>query len=611
MAKELSQAQCILLAVHYASSADIKALHSFTPTRLDALDPELVLRILLTYLPESTEPREYTGYVEEVASRLYLDYNREEVDVDTSPVAALTEEQAQKKVKKLHLPELAAPNFPPDAPQDLLTRFLCHRAYRIDAETGLLNLIPHLVEPFVGRNDFLRVWYISVVLPILRLQLEYYPKDGTVPEMLLSDFEKLDGRKGLDFLLIKGEQEDGKVPTDAPTDGKRTTISRDVKGLVGPFMFARGGSRRRGSYGHTERKRRKLGQAPKDPGVKQGAGDVDDLELGFKKVALDGITEEDRTGHDWEYMFQWIVFHAQNNFPCVTHCIEDWDGPGDVDLGGFDQGAKPYLDEDVQRKLELQYAQAAFAACYAAQADTDEVVHGAHGILARLAELLDFIPPPDLASSIELLPKIERHAARIEDSQTVADLAPDMLLKAEHPLTTPRLETYMLLQMMVYSAYQFCGLGHPLSLIKVTRLHFYASSDEQLAILRKILSGLSKSGSRKDENRWNAERGKLLWLWNWGIDAEDESAKNGAGVLGKIEKEDFEEEMLKAFVETSCKSPSFVSCHHIWLALAGSHLMHALPFALRQLKHISLTPPYCRSGRRRPCAELGHIGCSQ
>ena len=70
MAKDLSVAQCILLTVHYASEGNIKALHSFTPTRLDALDPELVLRILLAYLPESLDPREYTTYIGEVASRL-------------------------------------------------------------------------------------------------------------------------------------------------------------------------------------------------------------------------------------------------------------------------------------------------------------------------------------------------------------------------------------------------------------------------------------------------------------------------------------------------------------------------------------------------------------
>ncbi|KAK4548674.1 hypothetical protein LTR36_009585 [Oleoguttula mirabilis] len=556
MSNDLSPAHCILLTVHYASSANITALHSFTPTRPDALDPELVLRILLTYLPESTDPREYIKYVEEVGSRLYLDYDRQDVEVDTSPIQHLSSEQAQKKVKKLHLPELTAPSFPKDAPKDLLTRFLCHRAYRIDHETGLLNLIPHLIEPFLARNEYIRTWYISVVLPVLRLQLEYYPQDGTIPEISLSDFEKLDGRQGLDFLLVKGEQEAGKLSdADSPTDGKRNTIARDVKGLVGPWM-----------YGHTERKRRKLSRTPKHPSSAQGEAshdhdnekndDTDQAETNIKKIALDGITAADKTGHDWEYMYQWLVAHAVDHFPRITACIEAWDGPGDIDLGGLDDrsgAVRPYLDEDVQRKLELQYAQAAFAACYAVQADTAEVVRGAHGVLARLAELLDFIPPPDLATSVDSLPKIERHATVLDASQTVADLAPEELLAPEHPLTTPRLETYMLLQMMVYSAYQFAGLGHPLSLVSVAKLHFYAEGDEQLAVLRKILAGLAQGGGRRDEAEWTADRAKLLWLWNWGIAAEDAGTdQQGAGVLGKIDRREFEEEMLKGFVETSC-----------------------------------------------------------
>jgi len=537
MAKNLSEAQCILLTVHYASSANIKALHSFTPTRLDVLDPSLVLRILLTYLPESTDPREYTKYVEEVASRLYLDYEREDVEVDTSPVEALSNEQAQKQAKKLHLPDIRPLSFPPHAPDDLLTSFLCNRAARIDEQTGLLNLIPNLIEPFLGRNEYIRTWYISVVLPMLRLACEYYPEDASVPDMGLTAFGKLEGNDGIDFLLKKGEQQDGTVPHNMPS-GKHTTIARDVKGLVGPWM-----------YGHTERKRRKLDQNRK------GSGDrADQIEQGMRKISLTGVSAEDKTGHDWEYMYQWMVKHAQWNFGCVTHCIEDWDGPGDVDLGGYDQGGKDYLTEDVQRKLELQYAQAAFAACYAAQADSQEVVKGAHGILARLAELLDFIPPPDLASSVESLPKVERHATQLEKSHTVSDLQPESLLKPEHPLTTPRMETYMLLQMMVYSAYQFSGLGHPMALVNVAKLHFYGNAEEQLLILQKILRGLSNPAARKGESQWTADRGKLMWLWNWGIDGEDESAKNGAGVLGKIEKEDFEEEMLKVFVETSCES---------------------------------------------------------
>lgn len=533
--KDLTPAQCVLLTVHLATESNIKALHSFTPTRLDALDPELVLRILLTYLPEALDPQEYTGYVTEVASRLYIDTDREDVDVSTAPVADLSSEQAEKRVKKLHLLPILPPTFPPHAPKDLLTRFLCHRAYRIDSETGLLDLVPALIEPFMDRNPFIRTWYISVVLPLLRLSFEYYPDDST-RAMPLTDFEKLGGMEGVEVLLRTASTTESQDAAKLPD---KEFVGRDIKSLVGPWM-----------YGHTERKRRRLDHQDQP----DASDDVSQVSEGVRKIGLDGVKEGDKTGHDWEYMYEWLVKHAVDNFEIVSQAVDDWDGPADIDLGGYDRAGIQYLDEDEQQKLELQYAQASFASCYAAQDDTQETVRRAHNILARLAELLDFIPPPDLASSVDSLPKVERHATKLDQSHTVADLFPDALLRPEHPLTTPRVETYMLLQMMVYSAYQFSGLGYPLSLVNVAKLHFYASAQEQLDVLKKLLRHLTKSGSRKDDAQWVSDRAKLLWLWNWGIDTDTDSPDAGAGVLGKIPKDDFEEEMLKAFTETSCKS---------------------------------------------------------
>ncbi|WPG98478.1 secretory pathway Sec39 [Acrodontium crateriforme] len=549
MARNLSPAQCILLAVHYASSANILALHSFTPTRSDVLPPQLLLRIILTYLPESTEPHEYTTYVSEVASRLYLDVDREDVEVDISPVEDLSDELAERKVKKLQLLKLRSPNYPPHAPKDILTQFLCHRAYRIDSETGLLNLVPSLVEPFLDRNSFLRQWYVSLVLPSIRYQFEYYPNEENLVIKPLTEFEALDAPAAIDYLLQQALKHDVARSNDQNSDEIAHNISRDTKGLVGPWM-----------YGYSERKRRKLGHHRSPLGIKGAAGekaddttdDDSDLSENTHKIALTGVTEDDITGHDWESMFRWLVQRAQTDFPVTSHCIENWNGPSDVDLGGFCEDPRDYLDADTQQKLELQFAQAAFASCYAAQADSKETIRCAHSILARLAEILDFIPPPDLASSLDLLPKIERHATVLDESQKVTDLEPENLLTSEHPLTTPRLETYMLLQLMVYSAYQLEGLGHPLSLVNVAKLHFYTSSADQVEVLRKILRGLSKSGARKDESQWEADRAKLIWLWNWGIDIEDETATTGAGVLGKVEKLVFEEELLKVFTDTAC-----------------------------------------------------------
>ncbi|KAK4554809.1 hypothetical protein LTR86_007957 [Recurvomyces mirabilis] len=539
MAKELSKAKCILLAVHFASAANVKALHSFTPTRSDVLDPELILRIILTYLPESLDPKEYVKYVEEVGTRLYLDIQREEVELDITPVQDIPEEQAQKQVKKLKLLDTSSPTFPPHAPNDLLTRFLCHRAYRIDLETGLLSYIPPLIEPFLPRNEYLKTWYISVVLPIVRLEVEYYGNESDTPQIGLKEFSELEGPTGVDVLLQKGERKDGQVPM---TSHSNTTIGRDVKSLVGPWM-----------YGHTERKRRKLGPSRHN----SGGGDEDtdkDLAQRVRKISLSGVSAEDKTGHDWEYMYKWMVRKAsEQNFILVAHCIEDWDGPSDVDFGGLSQGGRDYMDDEPLRKLESQYAQAAFATCYASQEDTKDTIRGAHGILARLAELLDFIPPPDLASSVDSLPKVERHATRLEKSTDTNDLAPASLLTPEHPLTTPRMETYMLLQMLVYSAYQFDGLGYPIAIVKVAKIQFYDTHEEQLALLQKILKGLAtQNGGKRDEAQWTADREKLMWLWNWGIESDAANAEEGAGVLGRVKRKVFEEEMLKVFTETGC-----------------------------------------------------------
>lgn len=527
--KDLSPAQCVLLAVHLATDSNIKALHCFTPGRPDAFSPELVLRILLTYLPESLDPRDYTTYVQEVASRLYLDVERENVQIDTTPVRDIPDQQAQKRVRKLRLRQLKHPDFPPHAPDDILTRFLCHRAHCIDTETGMLHLLPALVEPFIDRNGFLRTWYISVVLPLLRYSLEYYP-ESEAPPVSIGTFESVSGAKGIDLLM-------GRV-TQASADHAKANIARDIKGLVGPWM-----------YGHTERKRRKLDEKPHE---NDHAGHItaDSLSNGRLRIALAGVTEEDKTGHDWEYMYQWLVGHAVDRLDLVMQAVEDWDGPGDVDLGGFERGEVQYLDEEVQIKLELQYAQAAIAACYAAKGDDEETVQNAHAILARLALLLDFVPPPDLATSVESLPLIEGRITQLEEGQGPS-LTPEALLEPNHPLTTPKLEIYMLLQMVVYSAYQLCGLGHPSSLSRVAKLHFQGSIEEQLDLLRKILGDLRKSSQRKDESSWMADRARLVWLWNWGIEAEANEPGKGYGVLGRVPREVFEKEFLQVLVETS------------------------------------------------------------
>ncbi|KAG9947795.1 secretory pathway Sec39, partial [Aureobasidium melanogenum] len=529
--KALSSAQCILLTVHYASEANIRALHAFTPLRLDVLSPELVLRIVLSYLPETVDPSLYTTYVREVATRIYLE-QQEPFDIDTTPVAALSAEKAQKRVNKLSIADLSPPAFPPHAPTDLLTRFVIHRANRIDSETGLLTLVPRLAEPFLDTNDYLRTWYVSVVLPLLRLRYDFYPEKKDPPT--LPAFERLDGQQGIDLLLENVTDVQHEITSSTDSEG---LVARDTRAMVGPWM-----------YGHTERKRRRLDDEP------EPTHDEQDMVRSPSRTAfikLDGVSKHDKTGHDWEYVFEWMVHNAVNNFPLVTNLIEEWDGPGDVDLGGF-HNPQAYLDDDIQAKLERQYAQAAFASCYAAEADTPETIDGAHGILVRLAQLLDFEPPPELATSVKQLPKVDKHAELLHATDSTIYLEPDVLLRPEHPLATPKLETYMLLQMMVYSAYQLNGLGHSISILNVAKLRFFSDEDEQLSLLLKIVHGLAAKGKR-DEQQWQYDYDRLIWLWNWNIELEDQG-RRGAGIFGRIEKTVIERELLKVLISSGCYS---------------------------------------------------------
>lgn len=512
---QLSADKCTLLAVHYASESNIDALYTLTPARLDALPPELILRILLTYLPETVEPSTYTSYVREVATRLYLE-QRETSAVNTTPVDDISDGQARKRVQRLHLLPLAHPSLPPDISRDILTAFLIHRAYRIDAQTGLLNLVPQLAVPFLDHSNFLRTWYIARVLPLLRLGYEYYPDNDSTPS--LQAFINWKAAKSVEVLLSKSQEKH-----DASSE--TGNMGRDLRGLVGPWM-----------YGHNERKRRKLNSGPARYGVASQEA---------RRMSMGRNDQELELDHEWEHVFTWLAHEARQRFDIVAEAIEDWGGPGDVDLGGY-ADEDQYLDEEERRKLRTRYAQAAYASVYAAETDEPKNLENAHAILVRLADLMDFEPPPDLATSVELLPRLDTHASGLFDT-SAAVLQPDMLLQPNHPLTTPKLETFSLLQMFVYSSYQLSGLGHNVSVVKTAKIRFQHDEDEQFSMVQKILHSLSNK-SITDDEQWKSIRNKLFWLWSWGMAAEDEPAQYGAGIFGKVDRFVLEKEILKTLL---------------------------------------------------------------
>ncbi|KAF2503221.1 secretory pathway Sec39 [Lophium mytilinum] len=520
-AARLSVPRIVLLAVQYATEANITALRTLTISRKDAFNPQLTLRIILSYLPESTEPTLYTTFVHETASRIYSEGQDNATPLDISPVADLSERIARKGVHKLHLLQLAHSSYTPDTPEDILTSFLVHRAHRIDAETGLLELVPQLIVPFLRHSEYLRTWFISSILPLLRYGYEYYPHSA-IPT--LQEFGQMRAPKVVDMFLS---------PTQKPVADKRTApqTGRDLRGLVGPWM-----------YGYNDRKRRRLNTGRRESSVADNQTST--VTQRTSSSPEEPVPESDE---DWECLFAWFVHTATNDFPLVTGAIEDWDGPSDADLGGYDEGHQ-YLEEETQRRLEIRYAQSALASAYSVEANTPETIEGAHSLLVRLATLMDFEPPPGLATTVELLPKIDTASPILQETSATL-FQKDVLLRADNPLTKPEVQTFCLLQMFVYSAYNFGGLSYNISIMNVAKMRFHKTDDEQFGTLQKVLHGLT-TGPQKDDEQWSLVRDRLLWLWNWGIDVDENGALFGAGVFGKVERGVFEREILRAFLDT-------------------------------------------------------------
>lgn len=518
---QLSRPKCILLAVHFASESNIQALHHLTPDRLDAFDPKFLLRILLTFLPETTPPSTYTTYLSEAATRIYLEQKDASV-IDSSAVDSLSEEEAEAKVQELQLVDLTHPLTPPNAPVDILTHFLVHRAYQIDAQCGLFSLIPDLIIPFLDRCEYLRIWYISTILPFSRMEFEFYPEDAE--NTSFEAFSNLSSSTGTSFILSKSSKafEDGKATADM--------LGRDFRALVGPWMF--------GQYWRERRKASFTAHQFRTANAIQV--DDSDTRPGERPVEV----KDQERGNHWQHALNWIVTSAEKNLPLSLSVIEHWNGPVDVDFGGYLDGLR-YMGQEETRHWTALYAQAALAAVYAAEKDDFETINGAHAILCRLSQLMDFEPPPDLATSVELLPRIGRHTNILHESSNYV-LQPTQLLRPDHPLTSPNLETYAILQLFVYSAYLLSYLDKNISVVSVAKSRFFAGGEEQLHLVQRILHKLILQ-SRKDADQWRVICRKMLWLWHWGMDDAD-NADKGLGILGKIGRVVFEKELLKALL---------------------------------------------------------------
>ncbi|KXJ92774.1 Sec39 domain-containing protein [Microdochium bolleyi] len=499
MSAILSAPRVVLLAVHLATKSDIPGLTTLAAQHSNVLYKELLLRILLSVLPETLAPSNYVDLVERIQSG---NWDNDEQDVDTSSIDDINDKEAASKIRRLKLLPLTWDGAPQDILDDPLSLFLIRRAQRVDQEAGLLTQLPDLVVPFLDHTPAIRTWMISSLLPLLRRNCQYYP--GSPIDISLAAFEALDDRIAVQLLLDQTGVQDQSL----------ALVGRDLRGLLGPWLY---------NNAHWTDSQLNDQDSPEQQQV--------------------------RLCPAWEHVLEWLTTKASTSWKVVVSAVDQWDGPADADLGSY--GSLWFGDEE-QGYLESRYARAVLACAYLISDTSVEALVGVNTIITKVMGLLDQDACPTLQVASSLLsPFTDVTSDPLLSARNATFLRND-LLEDFNPLTTPTEQSTKLLHALTLSAYILSKSGAPCSVRRAGELAFLQDEMEQKAEALRMIRSFSSNGPKNDDKYWLRARDELLWLRDWG--AEDDwgtEQTEARGVLGQLKKEFLEVECLKAFLSNT------------------------------------------------------------
>ncbi|KAE8132094.1 Sec39 domain-containing protein [Aspergillus pseudotamarii] len=503
----LSGAHAILLATHLCVTGNVSRLPQVQAQFPAYLPLERVLRIILTFLPESTAPQSYTPVLQEL-----LDGRRSQTDgddIDVSLVDSFSEAAAKKRVRTLRLlPLKHHDDEDSQDPTDLLTQFLIHRAYRIDLETALQPLILELLLPFYQRLPTVRTWLISSLLPLLRLNYEYYPsQDETFSLDLL---ESMDSHTAINVLLsMTGAQKNS------------MDLVNNLRGLLGPWM-----------YGSNRSKRRRLNQA---------------AEANSISLPQANTQQQSNNISGWQYVNEWLLARSLVDYESIVNAFLNWDGPEDADLGGFEEGNQKY-NHDVSKDLNIRYGQSGLAVIYSTSDTSKSCLEGSTKVLSRVAKLLSLEDQLFISANNSALPSVTFNASQISSSSRVS-LLQNALLVASNPLTCPSASSISFLSAILLSIKTLAELGHSVTCRTAVNICLHSSQETQLHELRNVVSSIVRQ--TKSSHDWRGVRQQILWLQHWGSDKTEGSESNSPchGLFWRVSRDVVEAEALKALLE--------------------------------------------------------------
>jgi hypothetical protein len=520
----ISDAHAILLATHLCAGGDVINIPALQAQYPHCLPLERLLRIILTFLPESIEPSQYIPVLQELTGN--SDRTNQARDIDISAVKDLSEPEARQRVRKLRLRPLKRDDEEEVESCDPLTKFLIHRSHLIDTETALQPLVLELILPFYEQQPVIRAWLISSLLPALRLNYEYYPnRDGTLS---LETLEELDDQTAVNILL-----------SIAGPERNDMDLVNNLRGLIGPWL-----------YGSNRSKRRRLNEAAQQNSIS--------FVEGTPKPELTELV-------GWEHVNEWLLSRSLVDPESVVNAFVNWNGPGDVDLGGYEENGA-HITSDSAKALLNRYGQSGLAVVYA-QADSSKgSLEGSFKILSRVAELLGLEECSYLSSSDAVLPSVEFDADLI--SSTLRPyLLQNALLRPQNPLTLPSPSSISFASALLLSLRILTNLGHVIPCRVAASMCLHSSEDMQMAELQAVVSSMVKQP--RSNEAWELARQHLLWLRDWQAEHSDngwDEPSTHHGLFWRLSRDAVETEILKALLEVRGKISTNIRIRH------GRHL---------------------------------------
>lgn len=273
---ELGNAHLLLWVVQSVSERDLKVLQRVTRCRRDVLSDSLIYRVLLSFYP--VEISEQSTLIDFLKSLKEISADSTD-DADTDDkidlfISHLSQQEALDQCRALTL--RAVPEHAAIDTNSTLANFIIEWAKGLELISGATQPALHFVEQFLAEDADLRLWYETYLVPVVRLQYEFYP-----------DTERIIGVRELEALSRAGGVR--ALLQYAQTQHASAAIVRDLDYVVAPWV--RGASRA---------KRRKVGDPQRD------------------------VAEEHAS---WEAVNEWLASTSLSSFDVAASTFVEWEGP--------------------------------------------------------------------------------------------------------------------------------------------------------------------------------------------------------------------------------------------------------------------------------------------